>query len=296
MRARKKNWFSKKKLPETFDFRIAGTIAGTEKVPAELRALARMTWRYSGKDAQDVYLNLYELGEMPKRTRISKNFRGNVYVTTDPYTGPGNYQVHIETGDMTVDIPVTPYFSSRRNASYFTRRWQKYSEAYNRARYEEQMRFEKFQADTMAYFASNERYQRYSQQEFRAEAAALRSFTIDNFGIWNCDRPFPAAKSNVVAKFTDEQGNPLFITDGYLVLKSRNSVIPVNDFKKFPLVRGTEAIFWAVLPGNKLAIIYPQEFAKHKKEKGRKRTFEMQINNTALNDASELKSALSFKN
>ena len=287
MRARKKFWFSRKHLSYVFDF----SISRSQTMPPELKTLSGITWRYYGKDAQEVFMKLFELDKMPKQTVNSKVIvTGYSYVTEDLEAGPNDYQIHFAAGRTNISLSVVPVFRSKWSKNAFERKWKKYSEAYAVAKRNEEIRFSQFQLDTAAYFANNERY---VARKVTTETAALRSFEVDNFGIWNCDRPIPDMPSTVIAEFIDEKGNPLEITTGYLVVKSRNTVYTVRDFRNFKFDPKAETLFWAVLPNDKLAIIYPKEFAKNQTT-GNRCTFTMQIRDTALDNISSLKSALSF--
>jgi hypothetical protein len=227
------------------------------------------------------------MDEMQKRKHNSKIVEGTAYITPDADAGLGNFRVNITTENMTMNIPVMPAFLSESSDKNFNKRFGKYSEASNQRRYNEQKRYEKFRADTIAYFANNARFQKTIAN---AETVALRTFEIDNFGVWNCDKFYPAASNTVVARFTDQNGKRLKFTKGYLVEKARNSVYPVSDFE-YPQAQN---LFWAILPDNKLAVIYPKEFAKHEKDKKGFCTFVMKVDDNALQSKENLKAALSF--
>jgi hypothetical protein len=66
MRDRKKNFLSKKKSPDIFDFRFGKT----NRMLPELKEFYGLTWRYKGDDAQQVFLDLFGWDEM-KRSKFS---------------------------------------------------------------------------------------------------------------------------------------------------------------------------------------------------------------------------------
>mgnify|MGYP003335846050 CR=1 FL=1 len=287
MNDKKKHWYSRKKSPTNFDFRFSRE----SNMPAEMKYITNVTWRYYGDDAQDVYMNMFGLYEMKKRTRDAGTFSGTAYITPNYETGEGNFRVHITTDGMTMDIPVVPVINSEGAWPNFRARWAKYNDASAARRNNERAAFDKFRADTAEYFANNERYKK---SVANVETVALRTFEIDNFGVWNCDRFLPAASNTVIARFVDEKGKRIKITKGYLVEKARNSVYTVNDFGNFRFDPKAENLFWAMLPDNNIGVIYPKEFAKHEKDKDGVCTFVMKVDDKALDSYANLKSVLSF--
>jgi len=288
MSDRRKIFFSKVKSPEIFDFRFGKTKA----MLPELKAFYGITWRYKGNDAQAVFMTLFKWDEMRRSKFSPTDFQGMASVIHDENEAAADkFRIILTSGDMMMSIPVTPQFRTEGAKRDFVKRLEKYSAAVAQRINDEQARFKQFKKDTADYFAANGRYVKSSAS---AEAVALRTFQIDNFGIWNCDKYFSPKRNSVIARFTDENGKKILIQHGYLVEKNRNSVYTVTNFNDFRFDPKEANLFWAILPGNKLAIISPEEFVRNKNKNDDICTFVMKVNDTALNSSANLRAALIF--
>jgi hypothetical protein len=192
---------------------------------------------------------------------------------------------------MTISIPVAPVFYTKGAKQNFDKRIEKYNAAVANRIVGERSRFEQFKKDTADYFAANGRY---VKSTFKAETVALRTFQVDNFGVWNVDKYFTSERTSIVAKFVDENGKSIFVQKGFLVEKTRNSIFTVNNLSDFRFNPKAVNLFWAILPGNKLAVVYPHEFVRHNNDRDGVTTFVMKVSDTALLSAASLKAALSF--
>lgn len=90
---------------------------------------------------------------------------------------------------------------------------------------------------------------------------ALRSFALDNFGIWNCDRPISGENNVVVeAQFTVDGGSIRSIDHAYLFVKKFNGLFAMID-ERFAIPVNRENMIVAVIDG-KFAYISYDEFKK----------------------------------
>ncbi|RFC53351.1 hypothetical protein [Brumimicrobium aurantiacum] len=65
-------------------------------------------------------------------------------------------------------------------------------------------------------------------KDLDANSQLIRSFSIDGFGIWNCDEPFTFETFNVIAQFVDEEGNQMDLSNSSIIIKGFNGVLSNN--------------------------------------------------------------------
>jgi hypothetical protein len=96
-------------------------------------------------------------------------------------------------------------------------------------------------------------------------------FTVENFGIYNCDQPqkYPQGASLQV-NFKDENNSPLAISNAMLVDHELNSIFYINDLNSKPLMYNPKSsnVLWQVLPDQKLAIYSKDKFKTMQKAAG----------------------------
>ena len=97
-------------------------------------------------------------------------------------------------------------------------------------------------------------------EDNKLNAVVMRSFNIQGFGIWNCDRPFGRNPQWIVAKFIDENGDDLELTNVAVAAR------PLNELRRFPktkiqIVQEVDNMIFAVNDGE-LAYLSFKEFAK----------------------------------
>ena len=123
----------------------------------------------------------------------------------------------------------------------------------------------------------------------------VNMFSINSFGIWNCDRPFPAYVTKINAKFEDKEKNNYFGRIAYLVDDNRNTVFRFYADEGVELNYDMNAnnIMWFVTKENKLAIYKPEDFKKIDKKIG-KHTFVMDVQPDAIDDEEDIRRILAF--
>jgi hypothetical protein len=86
----------------------------------------------------------------------------------------------------------------------------------------------------------------------------LRSFALDNFGIWNCDRPISGENNIVVeAQFSIDGGGIRSIDYAYLFVKKFNGLFAMTD-ERFAIPVNRENMIVAVVDGRFAYISYDE--------------------------------------
>src|SRR6185436_18630007 len=213
MTDQRKFFLAKKKPPLVFEFRFTKA----SRVAPELMNLRGITWKYFGKDAQEVYKRVFGLKKVKSITNSASQFWGEATMTKND--GDDAYRLELIKNEELISIDVIPVLKTGSAKKSFGRKWSDYLASMDQRIDNEQKRFEKFQSDSSAYYA---KFGRYYKVTLTGTEAALRTFTIDGFGIWNCDKPFKPSAANVVyANFVDQNGAALKINGGYMVEKKR---------------------------------------------------------------------------
>jgi hypothetical protein len=114
-------------------------------------------------------------------------------------------------------------------------------------------------------------------------------FTIDNFGIYNCDRPEKYPKgSSLLASFTDDNHKPLALSKAMLVDYELNSIFYMDDLnlKTLSYNPNSSNVLWEVLSDGKMVIYSKEQFKSIKQTTGAQ-TFKMKmvdLKNKSLDD------------
>lgn len=123
----------------------------------------------------------------------------------------------------------------------------------------------------------------------------VNMFSINSFGTWNCDRPFPAYVTKINAKFKDKQNNSYTGRIAYLVDDNRNTVFRFYADEGIELNYDEKArnIMWFVTKENKLAVYRPEDFKKVSQKVG-KHTFVMDIAPDPIDSEEDIRKILDF--
>nr|WP_299201604.1 hypothetical protein [uncultured Brumimicrobium sp.] len=89
-------------------------------------------------------------------------------------------------------------------------------------------------------------------------AEIIRNFSIDGFGIWNCDKAFSLDSYTVIAKFIDKEGNALNLSNLAVVQKSFNGIQKFYN-NEIRIVKGSESMIFAINDG-RLAYLKYSDF------------------------------------
>lgn len=120
-------------------------------------------------------------------------------------------------------------------------------------------------------------------------------FRATGFGIWNCDRPVAPLEQTVKAKFVDGDGKPLQNVPGYLVDKTRNTVVRFLATRNTPIAYNTlsDNMLWLVTPDQEIALVRPEQF-KAVPEGASKHIFEAEVLEANTKEEQEIRRMLKF--
>jgi hypothetical protein len=103
-----------------------------------------------------------------------------------------------------------------------------------------------------------------------------REFNLDTVGVWCIAKEIrPEFPRHISASFIDEAGRTIEVTNGWMLINGK-SISDIKDFSNFAFDPLSKNIFWTILPDNKIGIVFPEEFRKHRNEWGKAR-FKMNI-------------------
>ncbi|MFC2114792.1 hypothetical protein ACFLRI_05535, partial [Bacteroidota bacterium] len=128
-------------------------------------------------------------------------------------------------------------------------------------------------------------------QRFSHNAAIKRVFSIDGFGIWNCDRVLQRpVLAKVNASFIDKKGNPLNFGRIALVEKGINAIFNISnkEFSTLSFNPNSENMIWGLTDENKLAVFRYEDFAKLGKSSGSV-TFKMDVMEDELTSEQDIR-------
>ncbi len=120
-------------------------------------------------------------------------------------------------------------------------------------------------------------------------------FRATGFGIWNCDRPVAPLEQSVKAKFVDQNGQLLRNVPGYLVDKTRNTVVRFLATRNTPIAYNTlsDNMLWLVTEDQKIALVRPDQF-KAIPEGASKHIFELEVLEANTKEEQEIRRMLKF--
>lgn len=144
-----------------------------------------------------------------------------------------------------------------------------------------------------------EYYERLAIEEKNAATAAIiqRTFSLEGFGIWNCDRPVLQKQIKFLATFVDENGKKLRLTNIAVVYKGFNGIsnYPDNTIKT---IRDEDNMIWGVVD-KKFAYLSYADFKKcNITTDTRKYTFTMRVHPDEITYSEDIKKivGLDFRN
>lgn len=75
----------------------------------------------------------------------------------------------------------------------------------------------------------------------------IRTFAIDNFGIWNCDHPqYPSNEVPIVVNYTDSSNNAINLFSVAVVYKGFNGICQFPSAKEIRVMPGSENMLWSI--------------------------------------------------
>ena len=266
-------------------------VASKQEVPG-LNSLRNVTWRYTGSDAAKVHAGITRPDTTGGKPWVLPRAWNNV--TLHPVKEDDTWLITFTDESDTVTVKVFPRLTSEKAIVRFNENMKNFlSLQENRAASQEEA-FEKFQQDTISYFASNARW---VKKTLTNQYAMMREVVMDGFGIWNVDRPVSIPKSIAVrAAFMDENGRQVSPIKVYLADKSVNTVFTFEPggLNKFKFNPSASNLVWAVFPGDVIAVIRPSEFRDLYARSVNSCVFRVNLNRSAALTEKKLKEQLVF--
>ncbi len=135
------------------------------------------------------------------------------------------------------------------------------------------------------------------EERLVTQADVYRTFTVSGFGIFNCDRYMrntPCVNMTPEYSFPEDSYVDPSKTAIYQICGSNRGVIlHMPDEKPSLSFLPEEANYLvAVLPGNKIAVVYPEAFKKLEKERGKVAKVEFETADQLVNSAMDLRKVL----
>jgi hypothetical protein len=287
MEKKRENIFSRKKTPNFFEFKIQSTTQS----PEESKFLRSIIWKYTGEDALETYKQLTS-SDGKKRGRIyNKNFWKKLSI--EKSENEGKYFLHASNDSLALTLEVTPVITTTGTQKYFDKSYSAYTAAYQKRMNAENARFMKFQTDSANYYSI---FGKWRVTSTSMDVAISRSFQMDGFGIWNCDKPQARPNNTVMASFTDKSGKTLLPYVVYIVDKASNTVYTygMSEFSKLRFNRESENLIFSVLPNGHLAYLTAKEFKECVASQSVKCVFKLTVDDSEIQSAEYLKSKLKF--
>lgn len=261
MTPKRKFMIGKKEIPQSFEFQI---ISSSKGFP-ELKNLSQQKWIYKGEKAVAVYYDL-----IMRKSRDKKMVRPEWQkLTLTPVEGKDAYTLLLQNQGETLQIEIEPALKSKRQRKLFEKKYQQYASDHDKRLKKDSEAYLKWQRDTALEASRSVQY----TQQVATTNLIMRNFAINNFGVWNCDRPMevPSAVA-VMASFTDQDKKVLKPETIYLVDKKVNTVFTFNLARDKGIKFNPNSVnmLYTVLPDGKIAVLKPITFseAEVRKNKG----------------------------
>lgn len=209
--------------------------------------------------------------------------------------GENNYELTLVKGETKKTFSVYPVFEGKQfeeAKKIYDKKYQEYTTTLDARKAEEKRlkeEAEKQRQEAIAKWEAQKKEWEEKQKKVAQSWASItntqqkviREFSINGFGVYNCDSPqmFPKGAELSPCVYEDKNGNDLvkqyavYITP-WLVDKNRNAIF--SGALKLKFNPQAENILWMALPDNKLAIFRPEDFKQMNKTSG-SYTFKMDV-------------------
>src|ERR1051325_6990922 len=225
----------------------------------------------------------------------NKNVKSDLYtiewedISLKEGTVKGSYIVTVTKGNDKRSIVAYPVFEGKnydQQMQQFKTKFSDYTTKLNTRKELEQKKQEEYNQLVLQIKKQQEEYEKQLQelkkkqqeelqkqmQSMKTGDKVFRVFSINSFGVFNCDSPqnYPKGAS-VSASFVDNSGKQLSTSYAvYLVDRQRNALFtysgnPCNDFKYDP---SSKSVIWTVTLDNDLAVCMDDEVAGAGKRSG----------------------------
>ncbi|MBL7779522.1 MAG: hypothetical protein JNK66_14675 [Chitinophagales bacterium] len=123
-----------------------------------------------------------------------------------------------------------------------------------------------------------------------------RTFTIQQFGIWNADCPSRLPSGALVAaKFTDSKsGQPITVNQCYLVEKGRNAMYSFTaaGMSRFSFNPKSQNLIWVITNQLKVGVVHQEQFEKNTRGAGAEVRFHLEVIDKKFSSTDEVKEFL----
>lgn len=195
-----------------------------------------------------------------------------------------DYEVTFTKGAEVFKVVATPVFEGndlaaakkvydKKYSEYQTKLTEK-KEAEAKAKREYEKALAKINADIAKANAQAEKWYKEHEKDLSKSELIYRSFTVRQFGFYNCDCPrFNSNDANVTAMVTNENGEALNLIELCLVEKSINMVCSYHsvnsECRDFKFNSAKENMMWGVTTDDKLAIVDIKSFKEQQATSGK---------------------------
>lgn len=218
--------------------------------------------------------------------------------------GSLNYKVIFTKKDMTYNVVASPVFAEKDYKTaqqVYETKFKEYETALQKKK-EEQARIEaEIAARARAIEEQIKKEMAERQERMKVYEASLkqqdlfyRAFTVQRFGIWNCDCPsrLPSG-ATVIAKFETEDGKAVDVNMVYLIEKGNERMFTYypDALKRFQYSPMRENALWLVTGDLKIGVVSADEFKRVSKLSGQV-TFKPEIVERQFKSTEEVKEFL----
>ncbi|MEL7122462.1 MAG: hypothetical protein AAFO07_23655 [Bacteroidota bacterium] len=94
----------------------------------------------------------------------------------------------------------------------------------------------------------------------------INRFTIDELGIWNCDRPIPPSTEANPVKLVNQKGKPIKATTTFLANRKTNTIYQIyaDEFTPLPKLNAEDYKLWIVTEDDELAMANFKDFDENR--------------------------------
>lgn len=216
-----------------------------------------------------------------------------------------NYEITFSNTTSNYVIEASPVFDTKEYAEakkLYNEKFEAYESALATKKAEEaklKADIEKRANEVRAAMQKEIEAQQQRQREYEASLSQTnliyRTFTLNGFGIYNCDRPqvYPSG-GNCNVQYADAQSKELLnATTVYLVEKGRNALFTFygEEGKKLKFDPSKENLIWIIDAQGRNSIVKPSAFDAATKGK-KQATLDMEVLNGKFKSAEEIKAYL----
>lgn len=253
----------------------------------ELKAFAATKWEYKGTDAKEVYARLFNVPQKEKYKAVRRGYWDSYSVELDKESITATF-VFVNDAES-ITVIARPKEKGEKNLLKVRSRMNNYETAMTKRLKADDADYRSYQKDSVSFTINQTPVN-------ETTLAVMRSFEIDNLGIWNVDKI--ADNRKFVAynlRFVDENNNPIQIETVYLADKDFNSVFQYYSPSKRTVLLNpySNNMLWAVLPGNRLAVAGKEQIWKLAGTKGKQKVV-MKVKEDAVASIEDAREELNF--